>query len=78
MACVMRFYTMAFVGMLFFESLLSGSLANRIGTPDPFFIDGTVCIMGSLLFFTRLLVIRKLVQPIYVKMSIVSELPPEL
>ena len=44
----MRFYTMAFVGMLFFESLLSGSLANRIGTPDPFFIDGTVWITGSL------------------------------
>jgi hypothetical protein len=56
----MRFYTMAFVGMLSFRSLLLGSLANRICAPDALFIDGPAYIIGSYLFFTRLPVRRKM------------------
>jgi len=49
---VMSFYTMAFMGMVTFGSLLVGGLASRIGTPNTLFISGASCILGAL-FFAR-------------------------
>ena len=39
---VMSYYTMAFVGMAPFGSLLAGALAHRIGAPHAIMITGTL------------------------------------
>lgn len=51
---VMSLYTMAFMGMSPFGSLLAGSLASRIGTPETVLLGGIVCITGGLIFAVRL------------------------
>src|SRR5277367_2876015 len=70
---VMSFYTVAFVGMAPFGSLLAGSLAHAIGAPRTVMVSGACCIAGSIWFATRLPQIRKLIRPIYRDLGI---LPP--
>ncbi len=48
---VMSFYTMAFMGMLPFGSLLAGGLASVFGTPVAVGINGTACIIAAGVFF---------------------------
>jgi MFS family permease len=75
---IMSFYAMAFMGMAPFGSLLAGSLASKIGAPNTLVISGLACIIGSLLFLTKLPLIRELVRPIYAQMGIIREMPTEL
>jgi MFS family permease len=70
---VMSYYTMAFVGMAPFGSLLAGSLANRVGAPITVLISGAICLAGSAWFATRLKGLRELVRPIYIKLGIIQE-----
>jgi MFS family permease len=70
---VMSFYTMAFMGMVPFGSLLAGSLANKIGAPNTVMIGGVACILGSLIFAKLLPSLRKIARPIYVEKGIISE-----
>jgi len=70
---VMSFYTMAFMGMVPFGSLLAGSLANRIGAPKTVMIGGIACILGSALFAKRLPSLRRMARPIYVEKGIIPE-----
>jgi len=51
---VMSFYTMAFMGTAPFGSLLTGGLASRIGAPSTLLISGISCIVGMLIFVSRL------------------------
>ena len=51
---VMSYYTMAFVGMAPFGSLLAGALAHAIGAPRTVIVSGVACILGSLWFWSRL------------------------
>jgi MFS family permease len=76
---VMSYYTMAFVGMAPFGSLLSGALAHRIGAPHTVIVSGIACIMGSLLFWSRLAAIRRDMRPIYERLGIIprKETTPE-
>jgi MFS family permease len=79
---VMSLYVMAFMGMAPFGSLLAGSLASKIGTPETIMISGIACILGSVLFARKLPLLRELVRPIYMKKGIVREesllsIPPE-
>jgi MFS family permease len=46
---VMSFYTMAFMGMAPFGSLLAGVLAHRIGAPNTLLLGGIACIAGAVL-----------------------------
>ncbi len=71
----MSFYTMAFVGMAPFGSLLAGTLAHKFGAPLTLAIDGVCCIAGAIWFATRLKYIRTLIRPIYVDLGI---LPAEV
>jgi len=71
---VMSFYTMAFMGMTPFGSLLAGSLASKIGAPNTLIIGGIWCLIGSVVFASRLPALRKIVQPVYVKMGIIPEI----
>jgi MFS family permease len=47
---VMSVYSMMFMGMAPFGSLLSGSIAGAIGAPQTVAIGGAVCIAASALF----------------------------
>ena len=47
---VMSFYTMAFMGMAPFGSLIAGGLAHRIGAPNTLLLGGIACVVGALLF----------------------------
>jgi MFS family permease len=69
---VMSYYTMAFVGMAPFGSLLAGALAHRFGAPHAIMITGTCCLIGAAWFATQLKSIRNIMRPIYVEMGIIQ------
>jgi MFS family permease len=56
---VMSYYTMAFVGMAPFGSLLAGALAHAIGAPRTVIFSGFACVLGSLWFWSQLPGIRR-------------------
>jgi MFS family permease len=69
-ARVMSYYTMAFVGMAPFGSLLAGTLAHWIGAPHTVMVTGTVCVAGSIWFTLELPRITAVMQPIYQEMGL--------
>jgi MFS family permease len=71
----MSYYTMAFVGMTPFGSLLAGALAHAIGAPHALIINGVFCIAAAAWFASRLKSFRTLIRPIYVDLGI---LPSEV
>ena len=73
---VMSYYTMAFVGMAPFGSLLAGALAHAIGAPHTVILSGAACIVGSIWFWSRLPVMRKEMRPIYERLGIVPQANP--
>jgi MFS family permease len=68
---VMSYYTMAFVGMAPFGSLLAGALAHAIGAPRTVIVSGVACVIGGLWFWSRLAGIRREMRPIYQQLGIV-------
>jgi MFS family permease len=68
---VMSYYTMAFVGMAPFGSLLAGALAHAIGAPHTVIVSGVACILGALWFWSRLKTLRNNIRPIYERLGIV-------
>ena len=74
---VMSYYTMAFVGMAPFGSLLAGAMAHAIGAQRTVIVSGISCIVGSLWFWTRLKGIRKQMRPIYERLGIVPGIAVE-
>ena len=72
---VMSYYTMAFVGMAPFGSLLAGTLASAIGAPLTVIANGSVVLLGAAWFYTRLPALRRTVRPIYEEMGII---PPKV
>jgi MFS family permease len=71
---VMGFYSMAFLGMAPFGSLLAGALASRVGAPRTVVICGSICIVGAGWFASQLSAIREIVHPIYRKLGIIPEI----
>ena len=69
---VMSYYTMAFVGMTPFGSLLAGTLAHRFGAPHAVMITGTFCLAGAAWYTTQLKSIRTIMRPIYIEMGIIQ------
>ena len=67
---VMSYYTMAFVGMAPFGSLLAGALAHWVGAPRTVMITGACCVLGSVWFTFELPAVRKVMRPIYVEMGL--------
>jgi MFS family permease len=72
---VMSYYTIAFVGMAPFGSLLAGSMASAIGAPHTVILNGAAVLVGAGWFTTRLPAVREAVHPIYREMGI---LPVEI
>jgi MFS family permease len=73
---VMSYYTMAFVGMAPFGSLLAGALAHAIGAPHTVIVSGVACILGGIWFTTQLPAIRKDMRPIYQRLGIIPQPSP--
>ena len=73
---VMSFFSMAFMGMTPFGSLLAGSLASKIGAPKTLILGGAICILGAGWFARRLATIREIVRPIYREQGIIPEVAP--
>lgn len=69
---VMSFYTVAFVGMAPFGSLISGVLAHRFGAPHAVIMTGAACVVGAIWFSVRLPGVRAVMRPIYVEMGILA------
>jgi len=71
---VMSYYTMAFVGMAPFGSLLAGSMAHAVGAPLTVIANGSAVLLGAAWFLTQMPAVRREIRPIYREMGI---LPPE-
>jgi len=71
---LMSYYTMAFVGMAPWGSLLSGWLASRIGAPRTLMLTGTGCVIGAAWFAMRLPTLRAAIRPIYEQLGIIQEM----
>jgi MFS family permease len=69
---VMSYYTMAFVGIAPFGSLLAGGLAHIMGAPYTVMFTGACCILGSLWYTTELPKVRKIMRPIYEGMGLLE------
>jgi MFS family permease len=67
---VMSYYTMAFVGMAPFGSLLAGSLAHMAGAPWTVIANGSLVLLSAAWFATRLPKVRREIRPIYQEMGI--------
>jgi MFS family permease len=68
---VMSLYTMSFLGITPFGSLLGGALANQIGVTSTLVIAGTVCILGAIGFNRQLPALKEIVHKIYVRKGII-------
>ncbi len=64
---VMSLYTMAFMGTAPFGSLLAGSLAHKIGTPNTLLISGLTCIVAGALFARKLPKIKTEIDMVLIK-----------
>ena len=67
---VMSYYTIAFVGMSPFGSLLAGSMAHAVGAPRTVILTGAVVLLGAAWFATRLPAVRQGIRPIYRELGI--------
>ena len=72
---VMSYYTMAFMGMAPFGSLLAGCMASRIGAPMTVILNGAAVVLGAAWFVTQFPALRRAVRPIYQELGIIP--PPE-
>ncbi|HUY82634.1 MAG TPA: MFS transporter [Acidobacteriaceae bacterium] len=75
---VMSYYTVAFVGMAPFGSLMAGVLAHWIGAPHTVMLTGTCCMIGAVVFAKRLRTIKDRMRPVYIELGIVPPRPSKL
>ncbi len=73
---VMSYYTAAFVGMAPFGSLLAGFLAHWMGAPRTVMLNGSVCILGAVWFWSQLPKIRRDMRPVYERLGIMQPREP--
>jgi len=74
---VMSYYTMAFMGMAPFGSLLAGTMAHALGVSWTMIINGAFILVGAGWFLTCLPALRRSVKPLYQQMGIIP-MPPEM
>jgi MFS family permease len=76
---VMSFYTMAFIGVAPMGSLLAGALAStQLGVSGTLTLGGLLCVAGAAVFASRLPALRDQVRPIYHRLGLLVQVPPEL
>jgi len=69
---VMSLFTMAFLGMSPFGSMLAGALANKFGAPVAVALGGVACILGGVAFGLQIPALRRAAHPIYREKGIIS------
>jgi MFS family permease len=67
---VMSYYTMAFMGMAPFGSLLAGTMAHKVGAPWTVIVNGSAVLLGAAWFMTQLPTVRRAIRPVYREMGI--------
>jgi MFS family permease len=72
---VMSLYTMAFIGVTPFGSLMAGVLAERIGAAATVVLGGVACIIAALLFARELPALRKILRPFYISQGLLPAEP---
>jgi MFS family permease len=70
---VMAIFSMCFMGITPFGSLLAGYMAKQLSPPRALELAGAVCIVGGGLFALKLNAMRPLVHPIYVQRGVLPE-----
>jgi MFS family permease len=70
---IMSLYTMAFMGMATFGSLLAGSIAAAAGAERTLQASAVLCLFAAVVFAAKLPSIEKVIHPIYARKGI---LPP--
>ncbi len=73
---VMSFFTMAFMGMAPFGSLMAGVLASRLGGPWTLLAGAVACTAAAAVFALRLPSLRKAVREAYLRKGVFP--PPSL
>jgi len=74
---VMAVYSMMFMGMAPFGSLLAGTLAHSLGAPPTVALGGIACIAGALVFTWRLPALRLEAPRVIVALQVAGGEPPE-
>ncbi|MEI8349578.1 MAG: MFS transporter [Candidatus Omnitrophota bacterium] len=69
---VMSFYTMSFMGMAPFGSLIAGIMATHIGAPLTVTCGGLACFVGALIFAKSIPLFKKHIHSLYKKTGIFS------
>ena len=75
---VMAVYSMMFMGMAPFGSLLAGALAHRLGAPGTVAFGGLACITGALVFGLRLPMLHHEARQIIVALQVAGGEPEEM
>src|SRR5262245_22047470 len=70
---VMSFYSLSFMGILPFGSLISGALADRFAAPATVIVGGALCIVVATWFSMQLKHVRRIARPIYIQLGIIPE-----
>lgn len=70
---VVSMYTMSYIGMAPFGSLLAGAIAQRIAAPFTIAVGGVTVMIASGLFARHIPQFRELVRPIYRELGIIPE-----
>jgi MFS family permease len=71
---VMSYYTMAFMGMTPFGSLIFGGLASQIGAPHTLIFGGGFCLIAGIIFAYKLPMFKTLIRPVYKAKGIIPEI----
>jgi MFS family permease len=72
---IMSYYTMAFVGMAPFGSLLAGGLAHVMTASWAVVITGSCCILGAAWFWRQMSAVRAAIRPVYRELGIIRPAP---
>lgn len=74
---VMAIYSMMFMGLAPFGSLLAGTLANHLGAPETIVIGGICCIVGAVIFGYQLPALREEAREIILELHMTGGEPAE-
>lgn len=72
---VMSYYTMAFVGMAPFGSLLAGGLAHVMTASWAVVVTGSCCVLGAAWFWRHMGEVRNAMRPVYRELGIIRPAP---
>jgi len=67
---VASFYTLAFLGVAPLGNLAAGAIANVLGTPFTFALNGALAVFAAMWFRQRLPMVRDVLRPIYEQLGV--------